>query len=204
MYRMIPAFHKANALSILGLLFAVGGIFLAIRNAWDGAMICFVLAGLSDLFDGRFASRFARPALHRQMGEFIDSFVDMTASVALPVVVLLTMGGGGGVTYLTAVLYAVMGIHRLAYFHVAKEEVGPGRFIGVPVTYISLVVPVLYALCKLLGLEGSLFFRLVLHLAYIGMGLAFVWDHPVPKPAGKMYALFGLLAFIVIGILIVR
>lgn len=204
MYRMIPAFHKANALSVLGLAFAVGGMLYAIQNAQDEAIICLVLAGLCDLFDGRFASRFDRPALHKQMGEFIDSFVDITASVALPIVVLLSMGGGGLATYVTAVLYAVLGVHRLAYFHIAKEEAGPGLFIGVPVTYITLAVPVLYTLCKAMGLEASLFFRLALHLIYIGMGLAFVWDRPVPKPAGKMYAFFGLLALLIIGFLIVR
>lgn len=204
MYRMIPAFHKANALSMLGLAFAVGGMFLAFWNARDGAIICLVLAGLCDLFDGRFASRFARPALHRQMGAFIDSFADIVVSVSLPIVVLVTMGGNGLGTYLTAVFYAMMGLHRLAYFHIAKEETGPRHFIGVPVTYIALAVPVVYTIGKVAGLEESLFFQLALHLVYLGMGLAFVWDRPVRKPAEKGYTFFGLLAIAIIGLLTVR
>lgn len=204
MYQIIPAFHKANTLSMLGLAFSVGSFYFISQGNNDGAMIALVLGGLCDLFDGKFAGMFERTYPHKQMGEFIDSFVDMVGSVALPVAFLLTFGLGHVASYVTAVFYATMGIHRLAYFHIVKEDGAASYFVGVPVTYIALAVPVWYTFCQVAGWGAGVVFRVGLHAVYLGLALAFVWERPITKPQGKMYAFFVLLALLVIALLLGR
>lgn len=206
MYRIIPAFHWANSMSLLGLFFSITGIYNSILGDLNQAMIFFVLAGISDLFDGKFANRFKRNGQQKQMGEFVDSFVDMISFAAFPVVLLFRIVGFVPVSILVAFLFVVMAIHRLGYFHITKEEQTARTgsfdyFIGVPLTYIALAVPIFYTTFLLFNGTETVVFRLLVQLLYLAMGLAYVWNRPVPKPRGKMYGVFVGLAVLVIIVL---
>ncbi|MDE1549443.1 CDP-alcohol phosphatidyltransferase family protein [Jeotgalibaca caeni] len=206
MYKMIPAFHWANSISLLGLFFAVNGIYNSLLGDLNQAMLFFVIAGICDLFDGVFAKRFKRSEFDRQMGEHVDSFVDMISFVGLPVVLLFSLVGQTPITLLVAFFYAAMSLHRLGYFHLTKEEQegksGSFRFfIGVPLAYIALILPILYAVFLLFGATETILFRFLVGVLYVAMGVAYVWNRPIPKPGGKMYAVFVVLAILLVALL---
>lgn len=134
MYKHIPVFHVANTVSLIGLFFSLWSIRSLFEGNTDFAIILFVLSGLCDLFDGKFARLFKRDAFQQQMGEYIHSFVDMISFVALPVIFSFHFVSGLALPLVLAVFYAICGIHRLGYFHIIKED----DFISVPLTYITL------------------------------------------------------------------
>ena len=72
MYKHIPVFHVANTVSLIGLFFSLWSIRSLFEGNTDFAIILFVLSGLCDLFDGKFARLFKRDAFQQQMGEYID------------------------------------------------------------------------------------------------------------------------------------
>lgn len=194
MYKVIPAFHRSNLLSLLGLFFSIMSMKNIFQGQLDAAIILFVFSGLCDLFDGKFARLFKRDEKQQQMGEYIDSFVDMISFIALPLIFLFQMLEGPYVPLMLAALYALCGVHRLAYFHIIKGE----AFIGIPLTYITLILTVTYAFFSLFGAEGSALFRATVTLIYFILPLGFVWNVPVTRPSGKMYLLFVILAIIVL------
>lgn len=206
MFRLIPAFHWANSVSLLGLFFSINGIYNSLLGDLNHAVIFFVLAGVCDLFDGKFAQRFKRNEEQKQMGEWMDSFVDVVSFAAFPVILLFRMVDFVPVTILVAFLYVVLAIHRLGYFHLTKEEqMGAtgsyDSFIGLPITYAVLIISLFYTVFVLFQATHMLIFQLLLQLMYILIAFAFVWDRPIPKPKGKMYLVFVLIAISVIVIL---
>ncbi len=198
MYKRIPVFHVANTVSLMGLFFSLWSIRSLFEGNTDFAIILFVLSGLCDLFDGKFARLFKRDAFQQQMGEYIDSFVDMVSFVALPVIFLFHFVSGMTLPLVLAVFYAICGIHRLGYFHIIKED----DFIGVPLTYITLALTVTYTFFSLFSATGTALFRAAIVLLFILLPLGFVWNRPVRRPSGKMYLLFiglGIFVLVVIG-----
>lgn len=196
MYKVIPAFHKSNLLSLLGLFFSIWSMKNIFQSHLDTAIILFVLSGLCDLFDGKFARLFQRSDRQQQMGEYIDSFVDMISFIALPIAFLFQMIEGPYVSLMLAVLYGICGVHRLGYFHITKGD----TFIGIPLTYITLILSVTYAFFSLFGAVGSGLFRATVALIYFVLPLGFVWNVPVARPTGKMYLFFIILAVLVLVI----
>lgn len=197
MYKFIPAFHIANTLSLIGLFLSLWSMKSLYNGNTDFAIILFVLSGLCDLFDGKFARIFKRDAFHRQMGEYVDSFVDMISFVALPIAFLFHLVSGPTLPLILAAFYAICGVHRLGYFHIIKED----AFIGVPVTYITLALTVTYAFFCLFSATGSALFQAAVVLIFILIPLGFVWNRPVQRPTGKMYVLFVVLAIFVLVII---
>lgn len=197
MYKFIPAFHVANTLSLIGLFCSLWSMKSLFNGNTDLAIILFVLSGLCDLFDGTFARIFKRNAFHSQMGEYVDSFVDMVSFVALPIMFLLHLVSGPVLPLILAAFYAICGIHRLGYFHVMKDA----DFIGVPVTYITLALTVTYTFFSLFGATGSSLFQASVILIFIMMPLGFVWNRPVQRPTSKMHVLFVVLAIFVLVVI---
>ncbi|MGP6140156.1 CDP-alcohol phosphatidyltransferase family protein [Jeotgalibaca sp. A127] len=196
MYKVIPAFHRSNLLSLLGLFLSLMSMRNIFQGQLDAAIILFVFSGLCDLFDGKFARLFKRDEKQQQMGEYIDSFVDMVSFIALPIAFLFQLLEGQYVPLILATLYAVCGVHRLGYFHIIKGD----AFIGMPLTYITLTLTVTYAFFSLFGAVESALFRATVALIYFILPLGFIWNVPVARPSGKMYILFIILAIIVLVI----
>ncbi|HJB22852.1 MAG TPA: CDP-alcohol phosphatidyltransferase family protein [Candidatus Jeotgalibaca pullicola] len=206
MFQFIPVFHISNSLSFIGLFFSILSIYTIMTGNISRAIMLMVVSVICDLFDGKFANQFERTLEEKQMGEYVDSFVDMISFIALPIVLLLSITEYSIFALFISIFYAVMGIHRLGYFHITKEEQLDSEgnyfyFIGVPVAYISLIIPIIYTVCILFQATHTLFFQVLLQMIYIIMALMFVWNHPIPKPRGKMYVFFVLLALLVLFIL---
>lgn len=201
--RPLGFFNRSVVLTYAGLVSSVLGIWLAQTARVEGALICLVIAGLADLFDGPVARRFARSAELQRFGQEIDSLADMVSFIALPVV--LAFGLGVQSLWSVPILagYALAGLIRLGYFNAVtrddptEESAGPRirYYRGVPVTYAALVLPVAaLATIALPATAGPWLVGAVLAL----LGLLFVLDVPVRKPSGASYAVFGVLAVAIV------
>lgn len=198
----IGKYNGSVLLTYLGVGIATTGIWLAINDNPYAAMICLILAGVCDLFDGSMARLFKRDEQELAFGREIDSLADMISFIALPAVMAMTQAGSTWFTVAAVILYALAAIIRLGWFNIAgSEEVGEERFYhGLPVTYAALIFPILYL--PLSHLPGNAL-SIVWPLLQLIVAGAFILDFKIKKPDRTRSLKLALLAVIVVALYVV-
>ena len=198
---MIGYYNYTVILTYLSLISALFGTHLAFRGEPVGALICLLLCGAFDSFDGMVArTKKGRTEEEKKFGIQIDSLVDMFSFGIFPAIIGYTMGLNGWLWFAIFALYAICAVSRLGYFNVAEEmrqkETTEKRkyYQGLPVTSSSLIFPAVYLLkaAVVLGTMQGIYGIMMLVVA-----LAFVIDFKVIKPGLK-----GILAMGVVGVFI--
>ena len=152
-------------------------------------MLMLLVSGICDLFDGRVARMFPRTETEKRFGIQLDSFADTVSFVIFPAVFLLAQWRTAW-TVLVAVVFVFAGVTRLCWFDITTDG-DTKYFQGVPVTYMGLFLPMLYAIALLAGYYGAAPAAGILMLV---MAVLYVLNIRVKKPAGVWYLLFPLLA----------
>lgn len=197
---IIGEYKLSNLLTYLGVSLSIFSVVFILNGQLDAAMIAFVLSGICDLFDGAFARSFKRTAEQEAFGIELDSLCDMINFAALPAVLLIKVSSVTYLGLLTALVYVLAAITRLAYFNRdAKGAERSSYFTGLPVTYSALVFPLWYVCCHLLAPE---LFALSLPIIALVLAFLFVWNKKIPKPKKLAYLFFLLLAIMTIGFLL--
>lgn len=198
---MIGYYNYTVILTYLSLISALFGTHLAFRGEPVGALICLLLCGAFDSFDGMVArTKKGRTEEEKKFGIQIDSLVDMFSFGIFPAIIGYTMGLNGWLWFAIFALYAICAVSRLGYFNVAEEmrqkETTEKRkyYQGLPVTSSSLIFPVVYLLKAAVGL-GTM--QGIYGIMMLVVALAFVIDFKVIKPGLK-----GILAMGVVGVFI--
>lgn len=194
---MIGKYNKSVILTYIGVLFALTSIFVTQLNY---SLIFLILAGICDLFDGKIARKCKRNEEEKNFGLQIDSLSDMFSFIAVPIILgIKYFNSMGMITYIFMGLYVLAGIIRLAWFNI-KSEGNTSYYIGVPVTYIALILPVLYLILSILNIDIKF-----ITVTYIVMAFLYVLNIKVKKPNGIWYVIFGIFAiFIVIGLIVLK
>ena len=183
----IGVYNPANAVTYLGIAAAVVGIAFADQPRI--AMLMLLLSGICDLFDGRVARMFKRTETEKRFGIQLDSFADTVAFVIFPAVFLLAQWRAVW-SVLLAIFYVFAGVTRLCWFDITTDG-NTKYFQGVPVTYMGLFLPALYAVAALLRIPNAADAQGVLMLV---MAVLYILNIRVKKPGGVWYAVFTLLA----------
>lgn len=165
---MLGYYDYSMWLTYASLISAVTGLAVSVSGQghpyWG--MLCLLLCGLCDSFDGRVARRKAdRTEQEKNFGIQVDSLSDLVAFGVLPVGIgvglyrrlgvsfsLQGTGAAGQELPLAAVivagaLYVLAGLIRLAYFNVTEQELQASGdkkreyYSGLPITMASLFVP---------------------------------------------------------------
>lgn len=198
---MIGYYNYTVILTYLSLISALFGTHLAFRGEPVGALICLLLCGAFDTFDGMVArTKKGRTEEEKKFGIQIDSLVDMFSFGIFPAIIGYTMGLNGWLWFAIFALYAICAVSRLGYFNVAEEmrqkETTEKRkyYQGLPVTSSSLIFPAVYLLKAAVGL-GTM--QGIYGIMMLVVALAFVIDFKVIKPGLK-----GILAMGVVGVFI--
>lgn len=198
---MIGYYNYTVILTYLSLISALFGTHLAFRGEPVGALICLLLCGAFDSFDGMVArTKKGRTEEEKKFGTQIDSLVDMFSFGIFPAIIGYTMGLNGWLWFAIFALYAICAVSRLGYFNVAEEmrqkETTEKRkyYQGLPVTSSSLIFPAVYLLKAAVGL-GTM--QGIYGIMMLVVALAFVIDFKVIKPGLK-----GILAMGVVGVFI--
>ena len=118
----IGKYNKSLIITYLGVAFAIIGMFFALSNNLQYAMVCMVIAGVCDMFDGKVARLCKRDEEEKKFGVEIDSLADMVAFVTFPVVIGYSMGLNSWYNILSYILLVLAGITRLGFFNISVSH----------------------------------------------------------------------------------
>ena len=185
--------------SIMGMFFAAG--FGGMRPHPEYAIICLMVSGLCDMFDGKVArTKKDRTESEKKFGIQIDSLCDAICFGVLPAVIGYSVGMKDWCDLPILVLFPLCAVIRLAYFNVAEEErqkkTSENRKVyeGLPVTSVALILPFIFIVSYFSGSRKPPVVPCTFLLVI--MGLAFITPFKMLKPH-----LIGKLVLIVIGVI---
>lgn len=180
---MLGFYNYTVILTYLGMLTGFTGITFICGGNIRAALICLMIAGICDMFDGKIASTMERSRQEKRFGVQIDSLSDLICFGVLPA--LIVYSGGGRLRWLPSAVYLLCALIRLAWFNVDEEErqnrEGGRRrvYLGLPVTCAALIFPTLYAFGGKYHWPMSFFGPLVLLLT----AAAFLTPFRLKKPS---------------------
>ena len=196
---LIGFYNYTVILTYLGAAAAVCGIFFSASGYPFWGIVCLLFAGLTDMFDGKVASTMKRTDAEKAFGIQIDSLCDLVSFGVLPIAIGYGLGLSGGVFYVSAAVYVLCAIIRLAYFNVEeaqRQKTEEGRrktYYGLPVTTSAIIFPLLFGLKSLFGEALPIIYQVTI----FGVAAAFILKFKLPKPDKK-----GIPALVVIGVAI--
>ncbi len=199
---MIGYYNVSVILTYVSLFSAVYGMTEALRGDPKVALICLMLCGLCDMFDGTIARKCKRTPDEESFGIQIDSLCDLVCFGVFP-----AMLGYGikdivvtGFDIFTSAFFVLAAIIRLGYFNVQeinrKHENGGRReyYEGLPVTSVALLLPVIF----LMGIYIKPVSAINIYsVALLIIGIAFISKFKIKKPY-----MYGLVATAFVGLLI--
>lgn len=194
---LIGCYNKSVILTYIGIASAIYGIINV--ETLKVAIICLIISGICDLFDGKVARMCKRTDQEKEFGVQIDSLADVIASLVFPAVILnqvcVDYNIHSLIAFAVGVLYVLAGVTRLAWFNITTTG-KMTHFQGLPVTAIAIILPLLFLIFK----DFAAFGYIVVG-GFVATAIAFVLNMPVKKPTGKCYIVLLSLALIA-GILV--
>ncbi|MBQ7958308.1 MAG: CDP-alcohol phosphatidyltransferase family protein [Oscillospiraceae bacterium] len=109
-------YNKSVILTYIGTISAVIGMALSFSGKIKYALICLIVCGVSDLFDGMIARRCKRTDEEKEFGIQIDSLNDMVSFALFPVIISVSMGFNAWYYIAVYSFYVVASITRLGFF----------------------------------------------------------------------------------------
>lgn len=188
--RLCGYYNYTVVLTYLGMLTGFLGIIYTMEGAYRHGILCLMIAGVCDMFDGTIAATKERDALEKRFGIQIDSLSDLICFGALPALLTYCISGKNYWGFGISCLYILCALIRLAYFNVLEEERqkaetgGRPFFMGLPVTSAALILPAFYEI----GNGTPIQLGALLTVLMVIMAAAFVLPIKVNKPylAGKV------------------
>lgn len=199
----IGKYNKSLIITYLGVAFALAGMNLSICGNLKLCMVCMVIAGVCDLFDGKVARMCKRTEEEKLFGIQIDSLADMVGFVVFPVIIGYSIGLNAWYNILGYVLLVLAGITRLGFFNISVSETNKDipvkTYSGLPVTSTSIIIPLLWFVCEAIkGLSFEIIYPFVTYL----IALFFVFNIKIPKLKGKAYIIVAVVALIGLALLL--
>ena len=197
---MLGVYNYTVVLTYAAMLVSFGGIHFTLRGDYRLALLCLMLSGILDMFDGRVAAtKKNRSRFERHFGIQIDSMSDLICFGVLPAIIMYCFAGGGHVL-VTCICgaYLLCALIRLSYFNVDETERQETsdehrhEYRGLPVTTMSLLLPTIYIICQLVHCSVGIYQGAAVMAA---MGVAFITPFKVNKPA-----LLGSIILVAIGL----
>ena len=200
---MIGFYNYTVILTYIGLASAVTGIYFA----FDGrhlivSVVALLISGLCDMFDGKVARTRERTEAEKKFGIQIDSLCDLICFGLLPGAIGYAVGMREIYHYFILVFFTLAAVIRLAYFNVMEEERQKKTkdvrkvYEGLPVTSVSLIMPLVYSFRKNIGDD---YFADVYAVVMLVVAIAFITRFKVKKPQMKTMLIFvgvGALEFL--------
>lgn len=199
---MIGFYNYSVILTYIGLCSAIFGISLSFGevSCIRGSLICLMICGLCDMFDGTIARKCKRSKDAKTFGMEIDSLCDLVCFGVFPTIIGYGLGNRGILTVICSAVFVLGAVIRLGYFNVQEinklidaDDEKRKYYTGLPVTSVALLIPTI-ALLDLLTIKSlARYYNLVL----LVIGICFV----SPFKVKKLY-FQGLLCLASFGILI--
>lgn len=199
----VVKFCKSCLITYLGVIFAVGAMYFSFNldsvggvEAFRLALICLMLSGVCDMFDGKFARRCKREKLEKEMGIQMDSLADTICFLVVPVVIMYSMEMSNLVYLLIYAYFLISGITRLAYFNVSQEvDKVASCYNGLPVTSTAVIFPLLGLINIFVNFDNI---ELVFAFATVLIGFLFNFKIKIPKFKTNAMIIISALALLLL------
>ena len=202
---MIGYYNYTVILTYLGLISGMIGIYFSMEFMPFIGIICLLVSGLCDMFDGKVARTKERTKQERDFGIQLDSLSDLICFGVLPTVIGYGIGLDSWIYLPIFIMFVLGALIRLAYFNTlenARQENSTEVlkfYTGLPVTSVALILPFLYIFNNIIP-----YFEYFYLGALLTIALLFVSKLKIKKPTLKtmlVFVVIGLieLAFILIG-----
>jgi len=186
-------------LTYLSAVIAMIGIYFALNGSLKYALICLMVSGLCDGFDGKVANLKERDDREKSYGIQIDALADIICFGLLPAIIgYMLIPETASKIYISIsififILYALSALIRLAYFNVIETELVNRNekriyFEGLPVTSAALIIPVVFSVCGIFNFSFFLAYNITLFV----LSVLFVLKIKIPKPRGRSLILVCL------------
>ena len=119
---MIGFYNASVILTYLGVVSAVFGMSQAFNGNFKIAILCLMISGLTDMYDGTIAKMIKRSEDAKKFGIEIDSLCDLVCFGVYPVVIGYCLGMDQWYARIIYMCYVLGGVIRLAYFNVTEKE----------------------------------------------------------------------------------
>lgn len=186
MLHFIGFYDYTVILTYMSLVSAVLGMTFASRGMATAAILCLLVSGICDAFDGTVArTKKNRTEDEKAFGIQLDSLCDVVSFGVFPAFLCYCMGVQSIVGMVILCSYCVCAVIRLAFFNVleAKRQKTEGgcnkEYRGLPVTSASMILPAAYLLKSFLP-SGA--FVILLHVVMALVAFLFVLDFRMKKP----------------------
>jgi len=203
---MIGYYNLSVILTYFGLCTAVFGMTMALTGEVKSALLCLMVCGLCDMFDGTVARKCKRTDDEKSFGIQIDSLCDLVCFGVFPAIL------GYGIKNIevnffdifASALFVLAAIIRLGYFNVqeinrtSKTDAKREYYEGLPVTSVSILLPLFFLMDVYIEPLVSI---KVYSVALILIAFAFVSKVKIKKPYmhGLILVTFlGLVVFFLI------
>lgn len=186
---IIGYYSKSVFITYIGVISATIGMYLGLNNKITYALICLVISGICDAFDGKVARKCKRTNNEKSFGIQIDSLADMVSFVFLPITIFYGLGYTNILNVIIFAMFTLGGVIRLGYFNVIADEKGKDGpikyYSGLPVTASAIIFPVVY-LAKNFTLEAE--FQIIYTLTMLFVAMLYVLNFKLKKPnSGVIY-----------------
>lgn len=211
---LLGVYNYTVILTYIGMLFSFAGIHFVFSNSDRSfvlALLCLMIAGVMDMFDGKVAStKKNRTDDEKLFGIEIDSMADIISYGVFPSLIVYKLAIGDsqypiehpwqarGVICICAV-YLLCALIRLSYFNVdemnrqKKTTESRHEYRGLPVTSVAVVLPAVFIITYFAGNARPPIEPAAVLLMF--MAFCFIAPFKIPKPA-----LLGKIVLILIGV----
>ncbi len=196
--KLLGYYNYTVILTYIGMLVGFLGVIYAFEDNTFAAVVCLMVAGLCDMFDGAVASTRVRTEQEKCFGIQIDSFSDLICFGVLPAVIVYSQNLKNYVVLTVCCLYVLCALIRLAYYNVDEQErqktssASREVYRGMPVTLSALFVPIIFGATRLFNWRPAL----APTVSLLMMAILFLIPFPLRKPK-----LIGKICVILCGIL---
>ena len=208
---MIGYYNYSVILTYFGLSTSVVGMFQAFRGNLKFAVLCLMISGICDMFDGTIARRCKRTEDEKAFGIQIDSLCDLICFGAFPAVIVFNFMSdiesfNFWLTIFCIIFYVLAAVIRLGYFNVSeinRTAVSNEKRVyyeGLPVTSVSLLLPLFLVLDFLL--TKGVFVKFY-NIGLLLIGILFISKIKIKKPYFKGLLLVSLIGAIVFTLVII-
>lgn len=187
---IIGYYSKSVFITYLGVISGTIGMYFAFNHKITYALICLIISGICDAFDGKVARKCKRSNNEKSFGIQIDSLADMVSFIFLPITIFYGLGYTAWYNIVIFAMFTLGGVIRLGYFNVVADEKKDGPvtyYSGLPVTASAIVYPIIY-LC--INFITAAEFKILYSLTMLFIALLYVLNFKLKKPDKKIIYVF--------------
>lgn len=199
---MIGYYNPSVILTYFGLCTAVFGMTRALGGDIKVALLCLMVCGVCDMFDGTIARRCKRTDDEKSFGIQIDSLCDLVCFGVFPAMLGYGIKGieVNAFDVFASAAYVLAAIIRLGYFNVQEinrtaQNAGKREYYeGLPVTSVALLLPVF---CLMDVYIRPLSAGKVYSIALLVIAIAFISKFRIKKPYMQKLIIIAFMGFVI-------